>query len=353
LIMPNKAKKSVDHDDKNVKPLTPEKIMQLGMAFRDSKALLSAVELGLFSELASAGPLDTDALRERLGLHERASTDFFDALVALGMLEREDGLYRNTAATDMFLDRAKPFYMGGVLELANTTLYDNWGSLTESLLTGIPQSEAKSGKDLFEVLYTDPTRTEQFVRGMAGASKYIGTVIASKFSWRDYQSVIDIGCSGGAVPIELALAHDHLTGGGFDLPALESIFNSNVAEFGLSERLRYTAGDFFTDPLPQADVLIMGHLLHGFNLAKRHLLLEKAYSALPEDGALIIYDAIIDDERRNNSAGLITSLLMPLQTTEGFESTGSDYRGWMKEAGFRKVYVEHLVGPNSMVVGIK
>ena len=123
----------------------PEAILQLGTAFWGSKTLLSAVELGLFSELASSGPLDAEALRERLDLHPRSARDFFDALVALGMLERDNGLYRNTDDTDLFLDRAKPSYVGGMLEMLNARLFGFWNSLTEGLRTGEPQNEAKRG----------------------------------------------------------------------------------------------------------------------------------------------------------------------------------------------------------------
>src|SRR5919106_706370 len=123
--------------------VTPDAILELGLGFWGSKTFLSAVELGLFSELAQAGPLDGEALRERLGLHPRSATDFFDALVALGMLEREDGRYANTPATDLFLDRAKPSYVGGILEMNNDRLFGFWGSLTEGLRTGAPQSEVK------------------------------------------------------------------------------------------------------------------------------------------------------------------------------------------------------------------
>ncbi|PZS25678.1 MAG: methyltransferase [Pseudonocardiales bacterium] len=334
--------------------LSPEAIMKLGMAYWSSKVLLSAVELGVFSVLADVGALQGDALRKRLDLHPRGASAFFDALVSLGMLERDAGRYANTPETDLFLDRSKPVtYMGGVLEMANTTLYQNWGSLTEALRTGAPQSEAKEGKDFFEVLYSDKEKTEQFVRGMSGASNYIGQMLATKFPWKNRYSVIDIGCSGGTASIQIALAHAHITGGGFDLPPLGSIFEERVAEFGLSDRLSFTAGDFFTDPLPRADVLIMGQLLHGFDLSQRRLLLEKTYAALPDGGALVVYDSIIDDERRANTYGLLMSLTMLIQTPGGFESTGADYRAWMKDAGFRDSYVEHLTGPHSMVVGIK
>ena len=334
--------------------VTPDAIMQLGLGFWGSKALLSAVELGLFSELAAAGPLEGDALRERLGLHERSATDFLDALVALGMLEREDGRYSNTAATEVFLDRAKPSYVGGILEMANARLYPFWGSLTEGLRTGELQNEAKGGgENFFEKLYADPQRLAQFAHAMTAVSMGAAQAIAAKFPWQDRKTVIDVGCAEGMVPVQVALAHDHISGGGFDLPPLEPIFNQLVSGAGLADRLEFTGGDFFEQDLPQADVLVMGHILHDWGLDEKRVLLQKAYEALPEGGALIVYDAIIDDERRDNAFGLLMSLNMLIETPGGFDYTGADCCGWMQEAGFRDSYVDHLAGPDSMVVGIK
>jgi hypothetical protein len=340
---------AVEHENQ----VTPAAIMQLGMAFWGSKTLLSAVELGVFSELAEAGTLDAKALRERVGLHPRGARDFFDALVALGMLEREDGRYANTSATELFLDRAKPSYIGSLLEIMNARLYGVWGSLTEGLRTGLPQNEANDGENMFGVLYADPVVMAQFARAMTVVSADTARAIAVTFPWQDHRSVIDVGCAEGAVPVKIALAHEHITGGGFDLPPIKSIFDTYVAGYGLGERLSFTAGDFFTDPLPPADVLIMGHILHGMDIDEKRLLLRKAYDALPEGGALIVYDPIIDDERRSNAYGLLSSLLMLIDSPGGFEYTGADCRAWMQETGFRESYVEHLVGPHSMVVGIK
>jgi len=334
-------------------PVTPDAIMQLGTAFWGSKTLLTAVELRVFCALSEAGPLGVDDLRERLGLHPRSARDFFDALVALGMLERDDsGRYSNTPATDLFLDPAKPSYMGGILEMFNARLYGFWGSLTEALRTGEPQSEVKTGGDFFKTLYADPEKLAQFAAAMSGLSTATGQAIAAKFPWRDYGSVIDIGCAQGAVPVAIATAHEHLTGGGFDLPPIEPIFNANVARSGLADRLRFTGGNFFADPLPSADVLIMGHILHDWDLDQKRMLLGKAYAALPKGGALIVYEAIIDDDRRENAFGLLMSLNMLIED-RGFDYTGADCRGWMADTGFCESYVEHLVGPDSMVVGIK
>jgi hypothetical protein len=333
--------------------VTPDAIMQLGMAFCGAKTLLSAVELGIFSELAAVGTLDAQALHERVGLHPRGAQDFFDALVALGMLEREEGRYANTPATELFLDRAKPSYLGDILEWANTRNYGLWGSLTEALRTGLPQNEMKDNKDFFGVLYADPATMAQFARAMTAASAGAAQAIAARFPWHEHQSVIDIGCAEGGVPVQIALAHEHITGGGFDLPAIRPIFDTYVAGFGLGGRLSFTAGDFFTDPLPQADVLVMGHILHGGDITEKKLLLQKAYDALPEGGALIVYDAIIDDERRTNTFGLLMSLNMLLNSPGGSEYTSAQCRAWMQEAGFRTSYVERLAGGESMVIGIK
>ena len=331
---------------------SPERIMGLGYGFWDSKVLLSAVELGVFSELAKE-PLPLDALADRVGLHPRSSRDFLDALVALGMLRRQDGVYANTPDTDLFLDRAKPSYMGGVLDLATTRLYGFWGSLTEALQTGRPQSEIKDGGNFFATLYQQPERLKQFLHAMSGLSVGAAIAMAEKFPWDGYRTFIDIGCAEGALPVQIAARHQHLSGGGFDLPPVGPIFTDYVSSAGLYNRLRFYPGDFFTDALPSADVLVMGHILHDWNLAEKQALIQKAYDALPSGGALIVHDTIIDDERRENTFGLLISLNMLIETEGGFDYTGADCRGWLEDAGFSETYVEHLVGPDSMVVGIK
>src|SRR5215217_275443 len=334
-------------------PPTPDAILQTGLAFWPAKTLLSAIELGVFTELAG-GPETLEGLRTRLGLHPRSARDFFDTLVALGFLSRAEGRYANTASTDLFLDRRKPSYVGGILEMANARLYPFWGSLTEGLRTGQPQNEAKGGgENFFAAIYADPGRLEGFLNAMTGISLGSAMAIAKKVPWDRYKTFVDVGAAQGGLPVQVALAHDHLSGGGFDLPPVGPIFEEYVDSHGLSDRLRFYPGDFFGDPLPAADVLVMGHILHDWDLQEKRLLLEKAYEALPEGGALIVYEALIDDERRENAFGLLMSLNMLIETPAGFDYTGADCSSWMRDVGFRETYVEHLVGPDSMVVGIK
>src|SRR5215472_14041891 len=328
----------------------PDTIMQLGLGFWGSKALLSAVELDLFTTLAH-GPLPGATLRAKLGLQPRGTTDWLDALVSLGMLNRSGDEYANTAATDLYLDRAKPTYLGGILEMANARLYPFWSSLTEGLRTGHPQNEAKTGEDFFAALYQDQARLRQFLHAMTGLSMGAAAAIAEKFPWDRYHTVIDVGAAEGCVPIQLGLRYPHLTGGGFDLPAVGPAFDDLVASHDLAGRMRFYAGDFFADPLPPADVLIMGHILHDWSLEEKLTLLRKAYQALPDGGALIVYDAIIDDDRASNTLGLLMSVNMLIETQAGFDYTAADCRSWMTDVGFRNSYTEPLAGPDSMVVG--
>ena len=330
----------------------PDRIMQLGFGFWGSKTLLSAIELDLFTLLAR-GPLDAKSLTERLELHPRSARDFFDALVALGMLTREGERYTNTPETDLYLDKAKPSYVGGMLEMCNARLYGFWGSLTEALRTGSPQNEAKTGGNFFTTLYADVGRLEHFLKAMTGLSIGTAQAMARQFPWKDYRKFVDVGTAQGGVPVQIALAHPHLSGVGMDLPIVQPIFESYVRANGLAGRVTFHPGDFFKDPLPKTDVLIMGHILHDWDLDEKHMLLRKAYEALPAGGALIVHEAIIDDERKQNAFGLLMSLNMLIETPGGFDYTGADCSAWMKQVGFSKTRVERLVGPDSMVVGIK
>ena len=333
--------------------VSPDAILHVGLGFWASKTLLTAVELELFTELAKR-PGTAAELQQRLGLHPRSARDFFDALVALGFLERRDRTYHNGPATAAFLDKAKPSYIGGILEMANGRLFGFWNNLTEALRTGLPQNEARTaGPGIFEQLYADPARLKSFLGAMTGISHGANREIARKFPWRNRRSFADIGTAQGDLAVQVAQAHPHLSGVGFDLGVVRPIFEEYAARNGVTGRLRFAEGDFFKDPLPKSDVIMMGHILHDWDLEQKKELIRKAYDALPTGGALIVYEAIIDDARTQNSFGLLMSLNMLIETPGGFDYSGEDCIGWMKETGFREAYVEHLMGPDSMVVGAK
>jgi hypothetical protein len=332
---------------------SPEQILQVGFGFWSSKVLLSAIELEIFTELARH-PLQYAELQGRLGLHPRSARDFFDTLVALGFLQRNGDTYRNTPATDLYLDKHKPSYIGGIFEMCNHRLYPFWSRLTEGLRTGRPQNEIRDGSmPLFEGLYADPARLKEFLRAMSGLSRPANQAIARQFPWAKYKTFADVGTAQGDLALQIAVQNPHLKGIGFDLQEVAPIFEEYIGEHGLSDRVSFQAGDFFKEPLPRADVIILGHILHDWNLEQKMQLIRKSYESLPEGGALIAYDSIIDDDRSQNAFGLLMSLNMLIETQDGFDYTGADCQGWMREVGFRETRVEHLVGPDSIVVGIK
>jgi precorrin-6B methylase 2 len=332
-------------------------IRQIGTGFFASKTLLSAVELGLFTELAK-GPMTGQDIASSLGLHPRAIPDFPDALVALGLLGRDgdgpDARYENTPDTATFLDRRSPQYIGGFLEMLNARLYGFWANLGEALQTGRPQNEIKtSGAPMFDTLYKVPERLEQFLNAMTGVSLGNFRKLAREFDFAPFQTVLDVGGANGELTCQLALAHPHLRCTSLDLPEVTDIARRRIARDGLTDRVAAVAGDFFADPLPQADVITMGMILHDWNLEKKKLLIQKAYDALPEGGAYIVIEALIDDARRENAAGLLMSLNMLIEFGDAFDYSGADFIGWCREIGFRRFDIIPLEGPSSAGVAYK
>lgn len=337
--------------------ISPAHILQTGLAFWASKTLLSAVELGLFTEL-SGGAMTGAEIEGALGLHPRATYDFLDALVSLDMLERQgDGaaaLYANTPATARFLDRNGPYYVGGILEMANARLYPFWADLTPALKTGRPQNEIKhSGKPMFDELYADPARLEQFMDAMSGVSMGNFNAFAEKFDFSGYSSMADVGGATGLLSCIVAARHPHITCTSYDLPVVKPVAERRIRERGLGGRVATGTIDFLQDDFPQADVITMGMILHDWNLDHKRMLIEKAYNALPEGGALVAIENIIDDERRRNSFGLLMSLNMLIEFGDAFDFTGADFRGWCRDAGFQRCEIMPLAGPASAAIAYK
>ena len=337
--------------------LDPSHVMQVGMGFWPSKTLLSAVELELFTELGD-GSMTAEAIRDTLDLHPRGIHDFLDALVALGFLERDGersaGRYRNTAETAAFLDKRSPAYVGGILEMSNARLYGFWGDLTEALKTGKPQNEVKhTGKPMFEEVYSDPARLEQFMEGMTGISLGNFHSLAEKFDFSRYETVCDVGGATGQLCTVLASHHPHLRLTTLDLPVVAPIAERAVAAAGLDDRVSVASGDFFTDPLPRADVISMGLILHDWDLERKLHLIRAAYEALPDGGAYIVIENLIDDARRENAFGLMMSLNMLIEFGDAFDFTGADFARWCQEAGFREIEILPLTGPASAGVAYK
>jgi hypothetical protein len=336
---------------------TPDRILEIGFGFWPARVLLTAVEMGLFTRLG-ARAMTAQELGNALELHPRGTYDFFDALVALGFLLRDgdgpEGRYRNTEDTAMFLDRDKSTYMGGILEMCSARLYGFWNDLGAALRSAKPQNELKhGGQSMFEKVYQEPARLEQFLSAMRGISTPNFQALADKFDFSRYRTLCDVGGATGVLATTVARRHPHLQCSSFDLPIVEPIARRSIARDGMAERVQAVSGDFLTDPLPKADVITMGMILHDWNLEKKKHLVRLAYDALPSGGAFIAVENLIDDARRQNAFGLMMSLNMLVEFGDAFDFSGADFWSWCREAGFKRYEVLHLKGPCSAAIAYK
>ena len=323
--------------------LNPSRLMEIGFGYAPAQTLLTAVALGLFTKLAD-GSATAGELGDALNLHPamRARRDFLDTLVALQLLERQGegewARYRNTPETGLFLDKAKPSYVGGILEMAQARLYPFWGDLKTALETGKPQNEMKrnNGRSMFDALYADPARLEQFMMAMAGISRGNFQAFVDAFDFSPYLTYCDVGGATGLLASLVARKNPHLACASFDLPVVAPIARRALAAQGLEQRVDVLAGDFLKNPLPKADLISMGLILHDWNLEGKMHLIRAAYDALPQGGALVVIEHLIDNERRKNAFGLLMSLNMLIEFGDAFDYSAAEFEGWCREVGFTR-----------------
>lgn len=338
---------------------TPENIMKIGTGFWASKILLSAVKFQLFTVLAERKSMSASEIKDHFGFHctQRHVYDYLDTLTTFGFLNR-DGLletakYSNQYDCDFFLDKNKPSYVGGMLEMLNNRLYNFWGSLEEGLLTGLPQNEAKSGGDLFEAIYADTDRLREFIHAMSGIQMGNFKAFAQTFDFSKYKTLVDVGGSAGLLSIMVSKHQPHMSCVSWDLPPVLAIANETIQKFQLQDRVKATSGDFFTDTIPNADIVVMGNILHDWDEETKLMLMRKAFDALPSGGAFVAIENIIDDERNKNAFGLMMSINMLIETGKGFDYTFIDFEKWAQEVGFKSTKLVSLPGPSSAAIAFK
>lgn len=338
---------------------SPENIMRIGTGFWASKTLLSAVKFELFTALAEKKTMSASEIKSHLGFKctDRNVYDFLDTLTGLGFLNREglldDAKYSNDLNSDFFLDKKKPTYLGGMLEMFNHRLYDFWGNLEDGLLTGLPQNEIKDGENLFDAVYADKDRLKEFIFAMSGIQMGGFIALAQKFDFSKFKSLVDIGGSAGLLSLTVSQHHTHINCITWDLPPVFPIANETIAQFKLQDRVKANSGDFFKDQFPNADIVTMGNILHDWDEETKLMLIKKAYNVLPEGGAFIVIENIIDDERKKNLFGLMMSLNMLIETGVGFDFTFADFNKWAKLVGFKSTSLLPLAGPTSAAIAYK
>ncbi|MBA0883864.1 methyltransferase [Flavobacterium undicola] len=339
---------------------SPASIMQIGSGFWASKILLTAVKFELFTHLAKEGSLSAKEIKSLLKLNctDRHLFDFLDALFSFGFLKR-DGLletakYSNSLDTELFLDKAKTSYVGGMLEMMNDRLYGFWSNLEDGLKTGLVQNESKNGNEpIFVTLYKDPELLKGFVNAMTSIQIGNFMALAQKFDFSKYKTFLDVGGSAGILSTMIAKYNSNMSCTTFDLPAVEAMAKETIQKFDVSKQVKAVSGDFFTDSLPKADVIAMGNILHDWNEENKLMLMQKAYDALPDGGVFIAIESVIDNERKQNAFGLMMSLNMLIETGDGFDYTFDDFNKWATQIGFKSTSLLALTGPTSAAIAYK
>lgn len=324
----------------------PSVVFEIGTAFCTAKCLLTALELSLFTVLGD-GELTAEELRVKLDLHPRGARDFFNVLAGLGLLENNGGRYRNSPLADRHLVRSNDGYVGGFLERANHMLYPAWGRFGEMLRTGKPTAEA----DYLEMI-KEPNRLRSFLGMMDALTSLIVPDLAKAVDWTAYRTVVDVGGARGNLSGGLVKAHPHLAGTVFDLPEMRSPFDEHMSALGLEGRVTFQPGDFFTDPIPSADVVVIGHVLHDWSPDECRSLVRKAFDAVRPGGKIVVYDRMVD-EQGTDLTNLIISLDMMLTTPGGAEYTPAEYQSWLTEAGFSATEAAPLGENDTVVIGHK
>lgn len=318
-------------------------LLRLGNAFCDAKALLTAVELDLFGALKD-GPATEEEIRERLRLHGRGLSDFLHLLTALGVLMKTGEAFGNAAGAQRHLVPGGESYIGGFLQRSNRNLYPAWGRLSEALRTGKPQS----GGSFAEVLER-PAVLRQFIGMMDALTQQLAPALVEAFPWSRYGSLLDVGGCRGNLAAHLVTANPGLRGHVFDLPPMAPFFAEHAEAQGVADRLEFHGGDFFADPLPAADVVVLGHVLHDWDADQRRQLVRTAYAATNPGGALVVYDRMLDDDPRHVE-NLVISLDMLLVTDGGSEYPVQELRAAAAEAGFEKITDQPLGDFDTIVV---
>ncbi|WP_267242533.1 methyltransferase [Streptomyces sp. PR69] len=331
----------------------PGAVLAQAMAFQPARLVLTGIEIGLFSALAEQP--DTEAgIRRRLGLHTRGTDHFLAALAELGFLEcSASGVYANSRVAQRFLTPGDDAYLGGFLKVAGQVMYPAWDRLGEALRTGAPQAATYTGEDMFGELYESDEKKDGLVGMAEDASRPLIPALTESFDWAKRSSVLELGGCRGNVLAGLVKAHPHLDARVFDLPQLEGDFTAHMASIGMTGRVRYHGGDFFADPLPQADVLMIGHALVDWNDEQRLQLVKNTFAAVRPGGAFLVWDPVIVEDDESYLRNLIRSLNLQLMTPHGKGYRFEQCAEWMREAGYADVTRTSLGHDVTLVIARK
>jgi acetylserotonin N-methyltransferase len=313
-------------------------ILDLIDSFRRSKAMFAAVSLGIFDTLERA-PANAETIAAALQLAREPLERLLDACVALKLLRRNGGLYANEPVTSTYLCRASDRALVGYILYSNDVLFPLWGHLEDAIREGTPRWEQEFGTEgtIFDHFFRTHEAKQTFLQGMHGFGLLSSPEVVEAFDLSGFRCMLDLGGATGHLAVAACERYPQLHAIVFDLPEVTEITHDYINKSGpVSKRISVMTGDFFSDDLPEADLVALGRILHDWPDTKISPLLKKIFQRLPSGGAILISEKLLDENKSGPTAALLQSLNM-LVCTEGKERTLSEYRQLLEDAGLEKV----------------
>jgi acetylserotonin N-methyltransferase len=331
----------------------PTPVTDLIDAFRRSKTMFTAVSMGVFDILA-AGPADLDSLAQQLKAQPGSLARLLDACAGLGFLRKQDGKYANEPVADVYLTTNSPRALIGYIRYSDAVLYRMWEHLDDAVREGSHRWRQTFDFDgpIFSHFFRTDESMRTFMRGMHGFGLLSSPAVAAAFDLSGFHRIVDLGGGTGHLVIAACERYPQLRGAIFDLPRVVELAREPVGESSAKDRIELLPGDFFTDALPAADLYTVCRILHDWNEEKIETLLRKIHTALPEGGALMVAERLLDDDKTGPSNAAMQSLNM-LICTEGRERNFAEYESLLRRAGFAKVEARRTGKPVDAVMAWK
>jgi acetylserotonin N-methyltransferase len=331
----------------------PAPVIDLIEAFRRSKAMFAAVSLGVFERLAEERS-DAVTLAAQIRANPDAVERLLDACAGLGFLEKKNTTYSCTPVALTYLCRSSPRTMTGYILYSNRLLYPLWGNLEDAVREGTPrwmQTFQMEGPIFAHFFKTEESKQE-FLAGMHGFGLISSPQVVAAFDLSGFRRLVDLGGATGHLVIAACERYPTMRAAVFDLAPVIEVARPYVSGSQVGERVELLAGDFFCDPLPEADLFSLGRILHDWSEAKIRGLLGRIYDRLPRGGALLIAERLLEEEKTGPTFALMQSLNM-LVCTEGKERTFSEYAALLREAGFRAVEARRTGAPLDAILAVR
>lgn len=334
-------------------PPDPSPVLDLLIAFRRSKTMFAGVALGVFDALAG-GPKSAAALAGELHAHPDALARLLDACVGLGLLRHDPAGYANTPVADTYLTAASPRRMTGYIAFTNDILWKLWADLEGGIREGTPGWKRSFGWDgpIFANIFRTEAQRREFTMGMHGFGLISSPEVVAAFDLSRFRRLVDLGGATGHLAVAACRRYPDLRAVVFDLPQVVPLAAELVAATEVADRVEVTAGDFFADELPDADLYALGRILHDWADDKALTLLRKMYARLPVGGAVLVAEKLIADDRAGPPWAQMQDVNM-LLVTEGRERTLAGYADLLKQAGFAEVEGRRTTAPVDAVLAVK